>query len=59
MGERGHRFSDELKRQAIQEVLSGESQARVARRHSVSVNSLSDWLKSYRAGRWDLPWKRS
>jgi transposase-like protein len=51
MGARGRRFSEEFKLQVVQEVLSGERQAVVARRHSVSVSSLSLWMKAYRTGR--------
>jgi len=51
MGARGRRFSEEFKLHVVQEVLSGERQAVVARRHSVSVNSLSLWMKAYRTGR--------
>ena len=51
MGASRRRFSEEFKLQVIQEVLSGERQAVVARRHSVSVNSLSLWMKAYRTGR--------
>lgn len=45
------RFSAEFKFQVVQEVLSGTSQATVARRHSVSANTILQWLKAYRAGR--------
>ena len=45
------RFSDEFKLQIVQEVLSGASQASVARRHSVSANTILQWLKSYKTGR--------
>ena len=44
-------FSTEFKVQVVQEVLSGTSQASVARRHSVSANTILQWLKAYRAGR--------
>jgi transposase-like protein len=50
MARRGQRFSDEFKLQVIQEVLAGESQAAVARRHSVSANTVLEWLKEYRTG---------
>jgi transposase len=43
-------FSDEFKLEVVQEVQAGESQAAVARRHSVSANSLLEWLKAYRSG---------
>jgi transposase InsO family protein len=45
------RFSEEFKLQVIQEVLTGASQASVARRHSVSANTILQWLKSYKTGR--------
>lgn len=45
------RFSDEFKVQVVQEVLSGASQASVARRHQVSANTLLQWQKAYRSGR--------
>jgi transposase-like protein len=51
MSAKGRRFSEEFKLQVVQEILSGERQAVVARRHSVSVNSLSLWMKAYRSGR--------
>jgi len=44
------RFTEEFKLGVVQEVLAGESQARVARRHSVSANSILEWTKAYRAG---------
>lgn len=44
------RFSEEFKLQVVQEVLGGESQAAVARRHSISANSILEWMKSYRTG---------
>jgi transposase-like protein len=34
------RFSEEFKLQVVQEVLAGDSQASVARRHSVSANTI-------------------
>jgi len=45
------RFSEEFKLQVLQEVLSGERQASIARRHSVSANTILQWLKAYKAGR--------
>jgi transposase len=45
------RFSNEFKVQVVQEVLSGQSQASVARRHQVSANTLLQWQKAYRTGR--------
>ena len=45
------RFSDEFKLQVVQEVLSGERQASIARRHSVSANTILQWLKAYKTGR--------
>ena len=45
------RFSEEFKLQVVQEVLLGESQASIARRHSVSANTILQWLKAYRTGR--------
>ena len=45
MSRRGRRFSDEFKLQVVQEVQAGESQAAVARRHSVSANTVLEWLK--------------
>jgi transposase len=45
------RFSDEFKVQVVQEVLSGASQASVARRHSVSANTILQWQKAYQTGR--------
>lgn len=45
------RFSQEFKLQVVQEVLVGDSQASVARRHSVSANTILQWLKSYKTGR--------
>jgi transposase-like protein len=45
------RFSEEFKLQVVQEVLAGDSQASVARRHSVSANTILQWLKSYKTGR--------
>ena len=44
------RFSEEFKLGVVQDVLAGESQASVARRHSVSSNSILEWVKAYRAG---------
>ena len=44
-------FSTDFKHQVVQEVLSGQSQAVVARRHSVSANTIFNWLKAYRTGR--------
>jgi transposase-like protein len=35
----------------VQEVLAGESQASVARRHQVTANTLLLWMKAYRSGR--------
>jgi transposase len=43
-------FSEEFKLQVVQEVQAGESQAVVARRHSVSANSILEWVKAYRSG---------
>lgn len=51
MPRQGRRFSDEFKLQVVQEVLAGESQASVARRHQVTANTLLQWMKAYRAGR--------
>jgi|WetSurMetagenome_2_1015567.scaffolds.fasta_scaffold1228954_1 transposase len=45
------RFSEEFKLQVVQEVLSGERQASIARRHSVSANTILQWMKAYRTGR--------
>ena len=45
------RFSEEFKLQVVQEVQSGESQASIARRHSVSANTILQWVKAYRTGR--------
>lgn len=45
------RFSEEFKLQVVQEVLSGERQASIARRHSVSANTILQWLKAYKTGR--------
>lgn len=45
------RFSEEFRLQAVQEVLAGDSQASVARRHSVSANTILQWLKAYKTGR--------
>lgn len=45
------RFSEEFKLQVVQEVLSGASQASVARRHQVSGNTILQWVKAYRSGR--------
>ena len=45
------RFSEEFKLQVVQEVLAGDSQASVARRHSVSANTILQWMKSYKTGR--------
>ena len=45
------RFSEEFKLGVVQEVLGGESQASIARRHSVSANTILQWLKAYRTGR--------
>lgn len=45
------RFSEEFKLQVVQEVLSGQSQASVARRHQVSANTLLQWMKAYKTGR--------
>ena len=45
------RFSEEFKLGVVQEVLGGESQASIARRHSVSANTILPWLKAYRTGR--------
>jgi transposase len=45
------RFSNEFKVQVVQEVLSGQSQASVARRHQVSANTLLQWQKAYQTGR--------
>ena len=50
MSRRGRRFSEEFKLQVVQEVQAGESQAAVARRHSVSANTVLEWLKAYRSG---------
>ena len=50
MSRRGRRFSDEFKQQVVQEVQAGESQAAVARRHSVSANTVLEWVKAYRSG---------
>ena len=50
MSRRGQRFNNEFKLQVVQEVLAGESQAAVARRHSVSANTVLEWLKAYRTG---------
>jgi len=44
------RFSEEFKLQVVQEVLSGVSQASIARRHSVSANTILQWVKAYRSG---------
>ncbi|MBI5058247.1 transposase [candidate division KSB1 bacterium] len=44
------RFTEEFRLGVVQEVLAGESQAAVARRHSVSANSILEWTKAYRAG---------
>jgi len=45
------RFSEEFKLQVVQEVLSGTSQASIARRHSVSANTILQWVKAYKTGR--------
>jgi transposase len=45
------RFSDEFKVQVVQEILSGASQASVARRHQVSANTILHWQQAYRSGR--------
>ena len=50
MSRQRRRFSDEFKQQVVQEVQAGESQAAVARRHSVSANTVLEWLKAYRSG---------
>jgi transposase len=51
MSAQRRRFSDAFKIQVVQEVLSGASQASVARRHQVSANTLLQWQKAYRTGR--------
>jgi len=43
-------FSTEFKQAVVQEVLSGESQVKVARKHSLSVNTVALWIKSYQTG---------
>ena len=45
------RFSEEFKLQVVQEVFSGASQASISRRHSVSANTILQWMKAYRSGR--------
>ncbi len=48
---RGKRvFSVEFKQAIVQEVLSGESQVKVARKHSLSVNTVGLWIKRYKTG---------
>ena len=51
MGREYRRFSAEFKLQVVREVQSGTSQAAVARRHSVSANTILQWMKEYRTGR--------
>jgi transposase-like protein len=51
MGSKGRRFSDDFKHQVVREVLSGESQGAVSRRHGLAVNTVSKWVKAYRSGR--------
>jgi transposase-like protein len=43
-------FSPEFKQAVVQEVLAGESQVKVARKHSLSVNTVGLWIKSYKTG---------
>lgn len=43
-------FSAEFKHAVVQEVLSGESQIKVARKHGLSVNTIGLWKKSYQTG---------
>ena len=48
---RGNRvFSVEFKQAVVQEMLSGERQVKVARKHGLSVNTVGLWIKSYRTG---------
>ena len=47
-GKRG--FSVEFKQAVVQEVLAGESQVKVARKHGISVNTVGLWIKSYKTG---------
>lgn len=51
MSRQKRRFSDEFKLEVVQQVMAGESQAAVARRHSVSANTILEWMKTYRTGR--------
>jgi transposase-like protein len=51
MGSKGRRFSDEFKHRVVQDVLTGESQGAVSRRHGLAVNTVSKWVKAYRSGR--------
>jgi transposase-like protein len=44
-------FSVEFKQAVVQEVLSGESQVKVARKHALAVNTVGLWIKSYKTGR--------
>lgn len=44
-------FSSEFKQQVVQAVLSGSSQAAVARRYELSANTVLLWVKAYRGGR--------
>jgi transposase-like protein len=43
-------FSVEFKQAVVQEVLSGESQVKVARKHALSVNTVGLWIKSFKTG---------
>jgi len=44
-------FSAEFKQAVVQEVLSGERQVKVARKHGLAVNTVGLWIKSYKTGR--------
>lgn len=44
-------FSPEFRQAVVQDVLTGESQIKAARRHGVSVNTVNLWVKAYRTGR--------
>jgi transposase-like protein len=43
-------FSAEFKQAVVQEVLSGEKQVKVARKHGLAVNTVGLWIKSYQTG---------
>lgn len=44
-------FSPEFKLRLVQEVMSGQSQASVARRYELSPHLIPLWVKAYRTGR--------